>query len=410
MVRRRSGSGVAGSIFGIGIAFGAAATLTACNEKEAAAGPTTGPNGEICDCQGAACGQSTCGSSCGECGDATYCSEGACQAADSCDITGFTTTTLSAIARVAAGQTRVRIAASNVVIEPPFDKVVLEINLSTFWNGAPPAAGSYDLKGSSEVGAALFMRGYTYCKEVDCAFTYVVDSGTLEIAADGTGAPGTPFHGRLRGVTLKQVRVDATTGELKPFASGKTWCLGDLRINVDVPTVPTAQGNCVAEGTGKNIGENIRNFTLMNCFGDPVDLHSACGKAKAVWLIASAGWCGACSAFVPVAAERHNELADQGLDLWVVLGEDSNSAPPSLAYCKAYAAEKGIDPAATFVDNDGQGRSWAILFDALNTYTTTSIGLPWNAVLDGRNMVYVWSSTAGEGDLYQAQDALLSAE
>ncbi len=80
----------------------------------------------------------------------------------------------------------------------------------------------------------------------------------------------------------------------------------------------------------------------------------------------------------------------------VIIGEDASGMPPSLGYCKNYAQSKGVDPTKVFIDNTG-GNSWAVTFDAINTYSS-SIGLPWNAVLDARSMEYIWSSNAGTAD------------
>lgn len=377
--------------------------FSACGDGGEAA--RTSPDGRTCSCNGATCGLDNCNESCGSCSGGLVCDDGACEDAGQCDIVGFTATTEAAYARYAGGQTRMRFSASNVVVEPPYDKVVVELNHDRFFANGTPSAGTFPLTETSEVGSPLFVRGYTYCNDVDCAFPYVVDSGSLEV--EEPGVPGTHFRGWMRALKLKQVRIDANTGEIKTFANAKTWCVGDFRFDVEVPPLPTAQGICVAEGSGKNIGDNIRNFTLTNCYGEEVDLHDRCGKAEAIWIVASAGWCGACEQFVPEAATRQKANADKGLDLMVVIGENAASAKPSLEYCKDYAGAKGLDAASTFVDNDGS-RSWPVLFDALNTYSGGSIGLPWNAVLDGRSMEYIWSSTAGEGDLYSAQDKLMS--
>jgi hypothetical protein len=380
------------------------ALLTACGEDTPA---RTGENGQTCSCDGARCGLDNCNESCGQCQVGEFCAEGACVEASGCDITGFSATNQAGFARFAGGQTRVRFVASNVEIEPPFDKLVVELNHDRFFESGTPSAGTYPLEGTSEVGAPLFVRGYTFCNDFDCAFPYVVESGALELAEVGT--PGVRLSGWLRGLKLKQVRISDTTGEIIPFPSGKTWCVGDFRIDVAVPPLSTAQGTCVENGTGNNVGDNIRNFTLTNCYGDEVDLHSRCGLTEAVWIVATAGWCGACEQFVPVANERATKLQSDGLDLMVVIGENNASAAPSLQYCKDYAGAKGLDPAATFIDNDGQ-RSWPVLFEAINTYSGGSIGLPWNAVLDGRSMEYVWSSNAGSGDLYSVQDELMSRD
>ena len=377
---------------------------TGCGDSDK---PATSPDGRQCTCNGATCGLDNCGESCGSCGASDYCVDGACAAAEGCDITGFETTNQAAFARYAGGQTRVRFVASNVQIEPPFDKLVIELNHDQFWKDGEPAAGTFPLEGTSEVGGALFVRGYTYCNDFDCAFPYVVESGTLEL--EEPGVPGTNLRGWLRGLKLKQVRIDASSGDILPFANGNVWCAGDFRFDVAVPPLPTAQGVCVANGTGNKVGDNVRNFTLTNCLGDQIDLHERCGKVEALWIVASAGWCGACEAFVPQAGERTREHSEEGLDLMVVIGENAAGAQPSLEYCKDYAGAKGIDPASTFVDHDGKN-SWPTLFAAIDTYSGGSIGLPWNAVLDGRSMEYIWSSNAGSGDLYQVQDDLLSRE
>lgn len=352
---------------------------------------------------------------CGACAAEHYCSFGKCvqdpglAAGEeaTCDYYGYLPTNQAAFARFAGGMTRVRYVTSNVVIEPPFDKIVLEMNQDQLFPGGAPTAGEYDLTGTAEAGAPLFLRGYAFCNDFDCASTFVATQGKLELT--DPGAPGSSLGGVLRDLRLKQVRVDANTGDLIDFSKGKVWCVGDYRFATDVPELRTAAGSCVAAGSGDKIGDNIKNFTLQNCYGDYVDLHERCGRAKAVWIVATAGWCGACEAFVPVAAERANELVDQGLDLMVVIGENQLTGPPSLEYCLDYATAKGADPAQVFIDNDGS-HSWPVLFGAIDTYSGGSIGLPWNAVLDGASMEYIWSSNAGTGDLYSVQDALLSAE
>lgn len=379
------------------------AFIAACGGGENAT-PGSGETA-TCDCSGARCGETTCDKFCGSmCGDDKYCGDGACVAATDCDTTGFGITTSAAFPRMAAGQLRVRYTISNVVTEPPFDRLVMEINHRSLWpNGAGP--GKHDLVGTEVIGGPIFMRGQTACNDIECGFTWIAESGELDIRAPGL--PEARFVATIRNLRLKQVRIDANTGEIKTFANARTWCVGDVHVDIAVPAVPVAQNTCVADGTGRNIGENIRNFTLTNCLGQEIDLHTRCGYSKATWFVASAGWCGACESFVPQAAVRAKAPENEGLDLIVVIGEDRLGAAPSLAYCREYALAKGLDPENTFIDHDGTN-AWPVLFGAINTYSGNSIGLPWNAVLDGASMVYVWSSNAGEGDLYGAQDALLA--
>jgi len=351
---------------------------------------------------------------CGSCPEEQFCSHGRCVVDPSladgslepCDRFGFTPTNQAAFARRAGGQTRLRYVASNVVTQPPFDKLVVELVHSQLFPDGP-AARTFDLDGAGVRGAPLFLRGHTFCNDFDCAFTFIAEGGTLEL--DEPGFPGSPLRGTFRDLRLKQVRIDAQSGAIIPFSRGQVWCLGDYRLREEIPELSEAKGFCVEEGTGDRVGDNVRNFTLQSCTGEWVDLHERCGQSKALWLVATAGWCGACETFVPVAAQRHAQLADQGLDLMVVIGEDGFSGPPSLEYCMTYALAKGLDPANVFIDHDGR-RSWPELFGAIETYSGGSIGLPWNAVLDGVSMEYIWSSNAGTGDLYSVQDQLLAGE
>lgn len=353
---------------------------------------------------------------CGACPAEHYCSYGRCiedpglnagEAAE-CDYYGFSSTFDAAFARQAGGAVRTRFVTSNAPTEPPydrpFDKLVFEIVHDRFFTEGPPGPGTFPLTGTEAVGSPLFLRGHAFCNDYDCANTFIVERGELELSEPGL--PGGRLEAVLRDLRLVQVRIDPQTGAIIPFNKGKVWCMGDHRVASDVPALSTAEGTCVAGGTGQNIGDNIRDFTLVNCYGEEVDVHERCGSSKALWIVASAGWCGACESFVPLAGERFAELADEGLDLMVVIGEDQLGGPPSVAYCLDYALAKGVDPAHVFIDNDG-GRSWAATFAAINTYGGGSIALPWNAVLDGESFEYLWSSNAGSGDLYSVQDALL---
>lgn len=369
------------------------------------------PNDPKCTCDGAQCGIDTCGKSCGECAGGEFCSSGACALAEGCDLIGFTATSQAAYARFAGGQTRMRFVASQLkqvdqeVDDLIYDKLIIEINLDTFWGGGAPAAGTFDLVGTSETGSPLFVRGFEYCTELACAFPYVVEAGSLELSAPG--APGSALQGVIKGLKLKQVRI--IDGAIHEFSNGKSWCVGDFRLNTQVPELPSASGACLAAGSGQNIGDNIRNFTLTNCLGEPIDLHERCAKSEALWIIASAGWCGACETFVPEAAARAASLADDGLDLIVVVGENTAGAKPSLEYCMDYAGSHDLDPRQTYIDHDGTN-SWATLFGAINNYGNGSIGLPYNIVLDGRSMEYMWNSATGGGDLYEVQQGLMDRE
>ena len=81
----------------------------------------------------------------------------------------------------------------------------------------------------------------------------------------------------------------------------------------------------------------------------------------------------------------------------IVIGEDGNAAPPTLNYCKQYAAQYGIPPEKTYIDSAGNGAGWNTLFTNIYPYLADdgSFALPWDAVLDGDNMEYMYASSYG---------------
>ena len=193
---------------------------------------------------------------------------------------------------------------------------------------------------------------------------------------------------------------------------------GDPNASEDDPVMPeanpigSAEEACVDAGNGVFLGANIANLTLTNCLGEEVELHDSCGK-RAQWLIGTSGWCSGCSAYLQMVRDLHfngemlsddNQPAD--LDVWVILHSDPSDSEPTPAYCVQYAMSNNIDPGKMFLDWDNDGQSFPSADDPAKTYTTThmamtwstvnphirnnSLGLPWEAVLDGANMEYVW--------------------
>ncbi|MBM4370745.1 MAG: hypothetical protein FJ098_03780 [Deltaproteobacteria bacterium] len=137
-------------------------------------------------------------------------------------------------------------------------------------------------------------------------------------------------------------------------------------------------------GTGTHVGDHIGNFALNDCLGNKHVLHDTCGASKAVWLIQVAGWCGACEEYGPMAWEYAQGFLEQGLEQFFVLGEDAGGAPPSQAYCNQYAEGHGFDPTRVLIDPHWQ------TFGAFISVGGTS--LPWDVLLDGDDMLFVWES------------------
>ena len=97
--------------------------------------------------------------------------------------------------------------------------------------------------------------------------------------------------------------------------------------------------------------------------------------------------------------------------MWVVLSEDGAGNNPSMAACKQYANQHGIDPAMLLIDYNVAGvdiplvdpPGYAVKLNGLGTTysyinpylkaqgNSVSMGVPWNAVLKGASMEYYWS-------------------
>jgi len=146
---------------------------------------------------------------------------------------------------------------------------------------------------------------------------------------------------------------------------------------------PVSTGECSPNGTGKTIGFQIGDFQVTDCDGTPVSLHEYCGQAKAVWLIMVAGWCGACDGYAPEANNIWLQHKDKGLQLLFILGEDPNSNKPNPGYCKQWAANHSVT-APVLVDT-----SWMTMAKKISPGGNS---LPWDLLLDGDDMKFVWES------------------
>jgi len=157
--------------------------------------------------------------------------------------------------------------------------------------------------------------------------------------------------------------------------------------------------DCVAEGTGIYEGDNIADFSLSDCSGNSVSLHSRCSVAKGALVVHVAGWD---TAGIDLIANILSGLADelsQGLDLMVVLGENEWGQTPTLAVCEAFADDNSLSDDQLFID-DG----WSLTRANIYAYPTPGFGflIPWMGLLDGDNMLYVWGEGEGNGDLDSA--------
>jgi len=94
-----------------------------------------------------------------------------------------------------------------------------------------------------------------------------------------------------------------------------------------------------------------------------------------------------------VASSIYQDRKDEGLELWVVLGETGQYTQPDLEYCMAYAESHSISPENVYLDYNPESLNpaWDVLFANVSPMVT-DIGLPWSAIIEGGEMMYVWNS------------------
>ena len=303
------------------------------------------------------------------------------------------------------------------------DVLSLEIYQNSQFGG-PNASGSYQFDGSNYSNCGLCMLVYADCSDPtnmgSCEKTYFAESGTVHFTA--MGQIGDQLTASLEDVVLTQVTVNTETWESTPVEGGDEWCAHGYELTApiqdydnptdtgsgtgDTPgdTTGSTGGSSAAEcgpGSGTGVGDTIADFQLQNCLGETVSLHGKCGDAKAIWMAQVAGWCGACTTWVPEMSNAYQQYSSIGLQIYVVLGQNNNGDAPSQAECQQYASSHSVDPALLLIDPN-----WQTMNSNINSYGAS--GIPWNVVLNGANMEYVYSDTATNGmDLNGALNQLL---
>ncbi|MCB9673539.1 MAG: TlpA family protein disulfide reductase [Alphaproteobacteria bacterium] len=93
----------------------------------------------------------------------------------------------------------------------------------------------------------------------------------------------------------------------RPYVGG--WHKGDCRWDV--------------QSSGNNVGQVAQNFELVDQYGDTLRLHDFCDRA--VLLVSSADWCGACQSEAPELQSWYADYEAQGFIVITLLGEGSQS-------------------------------------------------------------------------------------
>jgi hypothetical protein len=76
------------------------------------------------------------------------------------------------------------------------------------------------------------------------------------------------------------------------------------------------------------------------------------------------------------------------LELMVVVGEDYQGKPATLDFCHPYAQAIKVDPAKVYIDPNHQ--TLLTFIDPM--VPLSQFAIPWDSVLDGDDLEYVYSS------------------
>jgi hypothetical protein len=246
------------------------------------------PCGTIC--AGTECGWvDTC--DCGGCGGGQVCLDGVCDAPMQCDQKGYE------IVRTEARLESNGAGGSSLYFQAlagtaaPFDLIVIEVDTAKGGATAPGdvdaaytafqshGAWVYILKGW-QGGSVKGWKGGGYSKLL------VPARGRVEISAL-TATPGDRFTATLHAIQFVEATVDGASGAVTPLPEGETWCLDGIVLDAE-PAHPNSE--CGLTSNGAQLGDVIEDFSLVNCYGQWINLHDRCHKSEALWLVATAGW------------------------------------------------------------------------------------------------------------------------
>jgi thiol-disulfide isomerase/thioredoxin len=86
-------------------------------------------------------------------------------------------------------------------------------------------------------------------------------------------------------------------------------------------------------------GDVMENLTLLDQYGEEVQLHSFCDKH--IVIAVGAGWCGPCRSLAAGVQAIQDEYRDAGVQFIEVLYQDNDGNPPDQAFLAQWAEDYG---------------------------------------------------------------------
>ena len=247
---------------------------------------------------------------------------------------------------------------------------ILQVELTTL-----PAVGmGISLEGSTPQDCDVCVYMGLQCED-GCAEVYFATGGEFTLTEYG-GESGEVSY-EVSSLTFS--RIDREAGELDP-PDGT--CISDQSFSGTAPAL---------------VGDTVPStFMLQNCeTGDMVNVKEFGADAQGVFFIATAGWCPACRTLI--SGLFGDFFVEYGTDIvkpMIVVTEDDQYAPATLAFCKNYARRYTDDATHFYLDANLDAsftNIWSYIGD------DGMFGLPWKVLIDGASSEILFVDGASGG-------------
>ncbi len=199
--------------------------------------------------------------------------------------------------------------------------------------------------------------------------------------ASSVAAPGPCMIGATRcaGGSAFRCAVDGSRWVLQETCRPGKACV-EPSAHCAPSEVAPVSGECTtpAEGTGKRVGDQLREMRWTDIAGGSVSTRDACGKQRAVLLVETAGWCVNCTIAAPVLQGLSTFYGGLGITVVVVVGEGVSGQPATATDAQKYAAVHGYGAPTSIVYDPG----WQKATGAID-HGAATVTLPYMALIAG---------------------------
>lgn len=122
-----------------------------------------------------------------------------------------------------------------------------------------------------------------------------------------------------------------------------------LKHNCPSPSVCDAEGgtcslpSCNPNGTGKNVGDIVKDVTFDLVGGGTYNLHDACTANEGTMIVKVDTWCYWCGEYAPLWQLMADDYVKNGSRFLLLVGRDGQQAPATMQIAEAYKLTHGYN-------------------------------------------------------------------